>query len=729
MRPHNLAFRLAAATALTGILCGAVAPAYAQAPGPQIAAPQAQIPNAGDPPARVGRLARIGGTVSFHTADADHWEPATLNEPVTSGNAFWTQPGSSADIDIGGGRVALDQASEFSIDQLDDTTFLATASQGRAYVRIRQSHMGETNTIRTPRGTVVLGGAGAYEITVGDTQTPTQVTVVEGAATITGPGVSLSIGEHQTAQITGSDDNFSGIVTAGGMDPFLSSQLASDAPPPVAANMPPPPPVVQQMTGYDSVASTGVWDNTPDYGEIWYPPVEADWAPYRYGRWAFVAPWGWTWIDDAPWGFAPFHYGRWVEWRGRWGWVPVAPGVAVYGRPVYAPALVTFVGAAAGVAIGIGIGAAVGWIPLGPREPYRPPYRVSETYLRQVNVTHVTNITNINNFNNAPGNYVNARGATMASAGAMQSSQSLRGVARPVEPGQLSSFHSTERPGVTPTTATQGVTPGVAHSLNLPTSSGAPVRTAPGPSFQPHPSPALAGGSAPIHTAPLVPQVPQHSGFAAPGGNATPSPHPAPSNGLPPMTVHGAPPAPSQPGAFGHPAPGGQAPGGQFQGGQAPGGQNPGGQPGAPGGFAPHQTAPLPNASPQPQLHPPAPTFAPVQQQQQFHQPTPTPAPSPTPVPQPQFHQPAPTPSPAPQPQFHQQAPMPSPAPQPQFHQQAPTPAPQPAPVFHQPPPQPHIEQRPAPAPQPQHFAPPAPPPAPQQHEQHHACPPGQRNC
>jgi hypothetical protein len=63
-------------------------------------------------------------------------------------------------------------------------------------------------------------------------------------------------------------------------------------------------------------------------------------------------------------------------------------------RPVYAPALVAFVG---------GGGAGVAWFPLGPREVYRPAYRVSEVYVRRVNVTHV-NVANINATNV---NYVN----------------------------------------------------------------------------------------------------------------------------------------------------------------------------------------------------------------------------------------------------------------------------------------------------------------------------------
>jgi hypothetical protein len=85
------------------------------------------------------------------------------------------------------------------------------------------------------------------------------------------------------------------------------------------------------------------------------------------------------------WGFAPFHYGRWAFLDARWVWIP---GAAV-ARPVYAPALVVFVG---GDGWTPAAGAGIGWFPLGPREVYVPPYRVSPAYVQRINVAHVTNI-------------------------------------------------------------------------------------------------------------------------------------------------------------------------------------------------------------------------------------------------------------------------------------------------------------------------------------------------
>ena len=471
MRTNTFPFRLTALLVAAAMFTAPLLPtaAFAQSEAAAV-----------DPPARVGRLARIAGTVSYHGAEQTQWEPATLNFPVSSGSSFWTEPRAGADIDVAGARIVLNENTQFDIDQLSDHAMTATVAQGAVYLALRGMQPGDTMQLRTPRGTVTLTQDGQYEVSAGDTERPTTVSVIGGQAQVAGDGVSLLVGGNQTARIAGNGP-FQGSVGPLAASPFLTTYLAPARPMPSGDYAPPP--LVQQMTGGEALAETGRWERSAEYGQVWYPPVESSWVPYRHGHWAYVAPWGWTWIDEAPWGFAPFHYGRWIQIGPSWAWTPIVPGVAIgYGyRPVYSPALVGFVGLAAGVAIGVALGRSVGWYPLGPREVYYPPYRTSPAYVRNVNVTNVTNVTNITNItnNSAPAAAGVNRGATtMVPASTMTASQPVARSVQPVPASALSQIQPVRAPAVQPTSATVGVTPAVSRSMNLPAASpGAAVAT------------------------------------------------------------------------------------------------------------------------------------------------------------------------------------------------------------------------------------------------------------
>jgi hypothetical protein len=193
--------------------------------------------------------------------------------------------------------------------------------------------------------------------------------------------------------------------------------------------------------------------------------VDADWAPYRDGHWAWIAPWGWTWVDEAPWGFAPYHYGRWSSFGGRWGWIPGPYGVT----PLYAPALVGWVGGGGGrsgfsLSFSIGSAPAVGWFPLGPREPYFPSYRVSQGYFTRVNNSNtVINNVTINNYYDYSRNsnnreitniqYANRNvrnGVTAVPQSSFASGRQVAREARPVPAAQLGSAPVVMAPAVAP---------------------------------------------------------------------------------------------------------------------------------------------------------------------------------------------------------------------------------------------------------------------------------------
>ena len=355
-----------------------------------------------DPSARVARTSFLQGDVSFRPGNVDDWTSATLNYPLTSGDHLWTDAGARAELHVGANAIRLAPQTAFEILDLDDNHLQIRLSQGSALLRVRTLDVDDDVEIDTPTGAVTLLRDGTYRIDVSEDGATSTITARNGDAEVTSNDQTVDVRPDETVLFT-ADGASRDIREAAPMDEY--DQWASDRDraedQSLSAQY-----VSRDMTGYEDLDRNGTWSNDPDYGHVWVPSnVATDWAPYRYGRWVWVEPYGWTWIDDAPWGFAPFHYGRWAYSRGHWVW---APGVIVR-RPVYAPALVVFVGGNDNDPRWDGR-RNVAWFPLAPNEVYRPAYHASDRYVRRVNVTNV-NVTNINvtNINVTNINYRNQR--------------------------------------------------------------------------------------------------------------------------------------------------------------------------------------------------------------------------------------------------------------------------------------------------------------------------------
>jgi hypothetical protein len=360
------------------------------------------VADAGDPPSRVARLSFQSGSVSFRPGSVEEWTAATLNYPLTTGDHLWTDSGARTEMHIGSTAVRMASQTALSFINLDDRTVQLSLTQGALDVRIRYLGEGEIFEVDTPNAAISLLRPGAYRIDADGDRNVTSVTVRGGEAEVNAGGSAFPVRAQESARVSGMDTVTQEVVAAPPPNDFdrwcESREDRAERSQSVRY-------VGREMTGYEDLDEYGAWRQEPMYGWVWVPRAMAPgWAPYRFGHWAWVEPWGWTWIDDAPWGFAPFHYGRWAYAGGGWIWVPGA----VVARPVYAPALVAFVGGPRfGVSVAVGGGGFAGWFPLGPREVYRPVYHVSETYVRQVNITHVTNINVVNVTNVTNVRYVN----------------------------------------------------------------------------------------------------------------------------------------------------------------------------------------------------------------------------------------------------------------------------------------------------------------------------------
>ena len=426
---------------------------------------------ASNPPDRAAQLSDAEGSVSLQPAGTSSWTGADVNRPLTLGDKLWTDQNSRAELDIGDAVIRLGSTTGFSFLNLDQQTAQMQVTAGTVIVHVRSLSSGEQDEIDTPNLALTLQQAGTYRVEVSDTGDTTIVKVDDGEALASGGGQSYPITTQQSITFTGTSTLAAEYTSVGAPDSLddWSMQRDQQQQQQAAAAQDYVPP---DTVGADDLSNYGGWENTPDWGYAWFPAVAVGWAPYTMGSWVWVSPWGWTWVDQEPWGFAPFHYGRWGYWNNRWCWVP-GPR---HSRPVYAPALVAWVG---GPRPGLGGrgGARVGWFPLGPRDVYVPGYRTSPAYVRNVNLANAR-LLNATEIGNAyEGRVGNVRYANSEVPGAVTAvPRSVFTSAQPIGPHRVR-LSPQSMASLRPTSAAPAIAPARESVLGM--NSGRVVRTPP----------------------------------------------------------------------------------------------------------------------------------------------------------------------------------------------------------------------------------------------------------
>ncbi len=433
-----------------------------------------------DPPGRVARVNIIEGQASVQLAGDTSWTPDVLNRPLTTGDKVWVDTSSRAEMSAGSTVFRLGAQTGVEWLNLGDQVLQLRFTAGSLSIRVRALQPNESVEIDTPNVSVALLQPGEYRLDVNDSGDDTQVAVISGQASVTGSNDTWRLDPRERGDFNGANDIRADVGDLIGPDALdlWAEQRDARAERSVSAQY-----VSSDVPGYQDLDDYGSWEDDPMYGPLWAPRVVMGWAPYHFGHWVWVSPWGWTWMDNEPWGFAPFHYGRWVYARSRWCW---SPG-RVVARPVYAPALVAWVGGAGfSASLSVG-GGGVAWFPLGYNEVYRPAYRVSNTYIRNVNVTntYINNTTIINNTTTIINNgrperephYVNQRvpGAVAAV------SRDAFVTARPVRPNMLP-LNQRAVAMATASTAAIAIAPTLRSQARMHHDEGRPARTvAPAP--------------------------------------------------------------------------------------------------------------------------------------------------------------------------------------------------------------------------------------------------------
>jgi hypothetical protein len=334
------------------------------------------------------RIQRVDGEVALnHSIDnsgaEERWIEATLNTPVSVGDRIYAHGNSRAAIQFTGRNFArLNEHASLDVLSLSDQRTQLALREGSALFNVGSLAPGEQFEVATPYGAVELNQPGLYQIGYDD-QGSAVVSVLSGLAQVVGLGGTGQIGKGEMLTLLGQAATE---VALSRLDPVYAGTLVNDyysyqypriydgryRDYDVYLNDPyyyDPHSrfisyqyVTDAIPGVDDLDYYGDWREVGSYGYAWHPRVDADWAPYQQGYWSTDDPYGLTWVSNEPWGYAPYHYGRWAYVDNQWFWIPER----VNTRPAYAPALVAFVPLVEENAIG--------WVPLGPGDPYAPRY-------------------------------------------------------------------------------------------------------------------------------------------------------------------------------------------------------------------------------------------------------------------------------------------------------------------------------------------------------------------
>jgi uncharacterized protein DUF6600 len=312
------------------------------------------------------RLSLTDGQVSFWRPGAQDWTQAQVNTPLAPGDALSTGSPGTIEVQIGGRAFVRAWANTqlgFGAQEPDFLQF--TVAAGTVVFDVRALDSGDALEVDTPNASLLIQQAGYYRVDVRGEQSRV-MTRRGGRATVTpAGGQAVSVTPSEELVIEGSGTPQLAAYAAPPLDDwdrwnYARTERLLDA---VSARY-----VSPGTYGLSDLDPYGTWRVVPTYGTVWVPTgVPAGWTPYSTGSWILDPVYGWTWVDTAPWGWAPYHYGRWCFVDGYWAWAP-GPVIA---RAVYAPALVVFFGAPAGVVVGP-VGPPVSWVALGWGEPVVP---------------------------------------------------------------------------------------------------------------------------------------------------------------------------------------------------------------------------------------------------------------------------------------------------------------------------------------------------------------------
>lgn len=335
------------------------------------------------------RIQRVDGEVALSNGiysqsnDAANakWVAASPNEAFSVGDRIYTRDKAQCSLAFSGRNFArLDPNTSLDAVTLADGRTQLALRDGSALFDVGYLAPGEMFEVGTPYGAVDFNQPGLYNVGINNDRAI--VSTFSGLAQVVGLGGSGQISKGEMLTLLGQTaaeatlshldrrnagyqvDNYYRYQYPDTYDGRYSNYDAYENDPsyydPYQRNASYRY-VSNSIPGINDLDAYGDWQNVSGYGNGWRPRVAPGWTPYQQGFWSNNYPYGPTWISSESWGYAPYHYGRWANVGNQWYWIPEA----VNTTPQYSPALVAFVSLQQN---------GIGWVPLGPGDPYIARY-------------------------------------------------------------------------------------------------------------------------------------------------------------------------------------------------------------------------------------------------------------------------------------------------------------------------------------------------------------------
>ena len=262
------------------------------------------------------RVSFMDGRAAYESSGDVDWSEVTLNLPLVSGDRIVAHPDSRIEVELGDGNfVRISGETDVFFSELSQKENILKIHQGDLILRVNRS--GHLHAEAGP-ASVSFQKKGLYRIQA-DPDGSLRLVVRKGRAEIRSPHGKARVKTGEELRLDGQQSGIQALVRdpddfelwSGRRDALLVSTKSSGYLGGVS------------RPGVHSLDHHGHWAHYGSHGHVWVPTVAVGWAPFRHGRWCYLAG-GWTWVSYEPWGWLPYHYGRWIYYgpRARWAWVP-----------------------------------------------------------------------------------------------------------------------------------------------------------------------------------------------------------------------------------------------------------------------------------------------------------------------------------------------------------------------------------------------------------------------